>query len=195
MGKPITLFSLDDFLAWEATRPERHEFHDGEIFAMVGGRRIHNELVGNLYSALRLRLRGSPCKAYVESAKLQIGTSTIVYPDIFVTCDAQDLRTEQLFRSPTLVVEVLSPSTQRYNRGAKFTLYRQIASLREYVLLDPETREVQVYRRNEVGLFTVHDQSGEAIVRLESLGLEVSADEVFDGLDPAVPIEPPPDDG
>lgn len=86
----------------------------------------------------------------MQSAKVQAGDA-ILYPDVFVTCDAADLRTEQIFTAPTLIVEVLSPSTQAYDRGLKFTLYRRLASLREYLLVDPDTRELQLFRRSAGG--------------------------------------------
>ena len=191
MRKPKTSFSVEDYLAWEEQQPERHELYRGETYAMVGGRRMNGIVTVNLASALRSALRGSPCRVFVGSMKLRIASDTIVYPDLFVTCDANDLRTEQVFVAPTVVAEVLSPSTQNWDRGGKFTLYRGVSTLREYVLIDPETREVQLYRRNSVGFFTVHDCTGEAAIRLESLDCELSADEVFEGLDPPIPIAAP----
>ena len=121
---PQAKMSLEAFLAWENAQPERHEFHRGEVFAMVGARRAHGRVVSNLNRRLNEKLEGSPCQAFAETMKLQIGADTILYPDIFVTCDKADLATEVIFRAPTVVVEVLSPSTQGYDRSQKFALYR-----------------------------------------------------------------------
>ena len=184
MGQPQPKLSLDQFLAWEDEQPERHEFVQGEVFAMVGARRVHNLVAGNLFATLRQVLKGSPCRAFIESAKVQ-ADDAILYPDVFVTCDAADLRTEQIFTAPTLIVEVLSPSTQAYDRGLKFTLYRRLASLREYLLVDPDTRELQLFRRGADGLFTLHDLTGAAAVEFASLGVTLAADDIFDGLDGA----------
>ena len=185
MGQALPILNLDQFIAWENEQPERHEFVRGEVFAMVGARRIHNEVVGNMYANLRQQLRGTGCKVYAESAKLQSPAGDIFYPDIFVTCDPRDLRTEQIFSAPTVIVEVLSPSTQAYNRGLKFTLYRGLPSLREYALVDPDTREVQLFRRGADGLFTLHDLSGAAQLPFESIGCTVAAEDLFEGIEPA----------
>jgi len=191
MGHALTRTRLTptDFLAWEDTQAERHEFVDGEIFAMVGARRVHNIVAGNLFAELKHQLKGTPCRPFIESAKLQVADD-LFYPDVFVTCDASDLRTEQVFTAPTLIAEVLSPSTEAYDRGLKFTAYRRLASLREYLLIHPDSREVQLFRRGADGLFTLHDLSGQAEVACESIGCRVSAAELFDGLD-ALPGEVP----
>lgn len=184
MGQAQPKLTLDEFLAWENVQSDKHEFVRGETFAMVGARRVHNVLVGNLFAALKQQLRGKPCQPFMESAKLQTADDTLLYPDVFVTCDPQDLRTDQIFRAPTFIAEVLSPSTQAYDRGLKFTLYRQLASLREYLLVDPDTREVQLFRRGADGLFTLHDLTGAAQVHFTSIGCDISAADLFEGLTP-----------
>jgi len=184
MGQAQPRLTLDEFLVWENAQSDKHEFVHGEMFAMVGARRVHNVLVGNLFAALKQQLRGKPCQPFMESAKLQTADDTLLYPDVFVTCDPQDLRTEQIFRAPTFIAEVLSPSTQAYDRGLKFTLYRQLASLREYLLVDPDTREVQLFRRGADGLFTLHDLTGAAQVSFTSIGCDITSAELFEGLTP-----------
>lgn len=184
MGQALTKLSLQEFLDWENQQPERHEFHRGEVFAMVGARRVHGRVSLNVAYSLTRQLKGSPCQVFAESMKIKIGTDTMLYPDVFVTCDAADLRTEQVFTAPTVVVEVLSPSTQSYDRGSKFTLYRSLPSVREYMLVDPDTREVQLFRRGADGLFTLHDMTGREQIRLDSVGCELLASDVFDGVEP-----------
>ena len=151
---------------------------------MVGGRRTHGRAVLNLATQLNLQLRGTPCQVFSESMKIQIAADTILYPDLFVTCDKTDLATDIIFRAPTLVIEVLSPSTQAYDRSQKFALYRQLASLREYILVDPDTRRVEGFRRSEDGLWVLHDMSQDHAMTCASVGCEVALAEVFYGMDP-----------
>jgi Uma2 family endonuclease len=178
--------SLEAYLAWEEDQVDRHEFFRGEVFAMVGGRRSHGRVVSNLNRRLAEALDGSPCQVFAETLKVQIGEDTVLYPDIFVTCDKADLATDRIFTAPTLVVEVLSPSTQAYDRSQKFALYRRIPALQEYILVDPDTRRVEGFRRGADGLWVLHDMSDGDTLEAACLGLRVPLAEVFAG------IEPPP---
>ncbi|HYN62137.1 MAG TPA: Uma2 family endonuclease [Rubrivivax sp.] len=186
MGSPLPGLTLEDFLLWENEQPDKHEFYKGEVFAMVGGRRVHGRVVANLTSALINALRGSPCQVFAGSMKVQPADDTILYPDLFVTCDAADLRTDMIFRAPKLVIEVLSPSTQAYDRSLKFALYRRMASLQEYLVVDPDTRRTEGFRIGADGLWVLHDMSERSAVSLASIGCEISMTDVFDG------VEPPP---
>jgi Uma2 family endonuclease len=184
MGLPLQRLSLEDFLAWENVQPDRHEYCRGEVFAMVGGRRSHGRVIMNLGRRLSEGLDGSPCQAFAESMKIEIADDTILYPDIFVTCDKADLATDMIFRAPTLVIEVLSPTTQANDRSQKFALYRRIASLKEYVLVDPDTRRVEAFRRNAEDQWVFHDMSQDDAMALPCLGLSVPLAQVFDGIEP-----------
>ncbi len=181
---PQPRISLEAYLEWENAQVDKHEFYQGEVFAMVGGRRVHGRVVSNIGGELRSRLKGSPCQVFAESMKVQIGADTVLYPDVFVTCDNADLATDLIFRSPTLVIEVLSPNTQSYDRSQKFALYRRIASLREYILVDPETSRVDGFRRDEKGQWVLHDMSDGSDLEAASIGVSVPLAEVFDGVDP-----------
>ena len=177
--------TLEEFLAWENQQPTRNEFHRGEVFAMVGGRRQHGRVISNLVRRLGNLLDSSACQVFSESMKVQIGDETILYPDVFVTGDKADLSTEMIFRSPTLVVEVLSPSTQAYNRSQKFALYRRLASLQEYILIDPETRRVEGFRRNAADQWVLYDMSQDEAMACASIACSVPMAQIFDGMDPA----------
>jgi Uma2 family endonuclease len=185
MGVPLQKLTLADFLAWENAQVEKHEFHRGEVFAMVGGRRSQGRVILNLARQLMNRMDGSPCQVFADSMKLQIADDTILYPDVFVTCDKADLATDQIFRAPTLVIEVLSPSTQAYDRSQKFALYRRIASLQEYVLVDPDTRRVESFRHNAAGEWVFHDMSADEAMLLPCIDARIALADVFDGVDPA----------
>ncbi len=177
--------TLDDFLTWENAQPERHEFYRGEVFAMVGARRAHGTVVGNLMREIGNRLKGSPCRPFTDGMKIQIADDTILYPDVFVTCDKADLATDMIFRAPTVVFEVLSHSTQAYDRSQKFALYRRLPALKEYVLIDPETRRVEAFRVDANGLWYLNDMSDGTLLHVPALAIELPLSEVFDGVDPA----------
>ena len=185
MGMPGHKLSLEEFLAWENAQPERNEYHRGEVFAMTGARRAHGRVVGNLMRHLGNQLEGSPCQVFAESMKLQIADDTILYPDVFITCHPADLATELVFRAPSAVIEVLSPTTQAYDRSKKFALYRRLPSLKEYVLVDPDTRRVESFRVGPGGLWTLHDMSETPSLVLESPPCIVRMDDLFAGVDAA----------
>jgi Uma2 family endonuclease len=185
MAVPAEKLTLSDYLAWENQQTGRHEFYRGEVFSMVGVRRIHGKVVLNLAIAISNQLKGSSCEVFVESLKLQVAEDAVFYPDLFVTCDRSDLATDMIFRKPKLIVEVLSDSTQAYDRGLKFAAYRQIEELREYVLIDPQQRVIEVFRRNERNVFELHDQTGTAALHLTSVDLHVAMADVFNGVDAA----------
>ena len=176
--------TLDEYLSWENAQPDKHEFHEGEVFAMVGARRIHGRVVSNLNRRLSQALEGTPCQVFSETMKVQIAEDTILYPDVFVTCDKADLATEMIFRAPTVVVEVLSPSTQAYDRSQKFAPYRRIPALKEYLLVDPDSRRVEAFRRSADDLWVLHDMSEEDTVEVASIECRVAMAEVFAGIDP-----------
>ncbi|MBK1688143.1 Uma2 family endonuclease [Rubrivivax gelatinosus] len=180
---PKPKLSFEAYLAWENQQPERHEFHRGEVFAMVGARRVHAVVVHNLAREIGNRLKGSGCRAFSESAKVQIGDDTVLYPDVFVTCDKIDLATDIVFRSPLLVIEVLSPATESYDRSRKFALYRRIPSLREYLLVDPDSRRVEAFRRDAAGQWFIHDMSESDTLEAASLDCRITMAEVFDGVE------------
>lgn len=181
MVQPLQKMTLDAYLAWEAGQADKNEFYQGDVYAMVGARRVHGLVTGNVFAAIKRQIKGSPCLAFVEGMKVQANANSVFYPDVFVTCDAADLKTDYLFKAPIVVVEVLSDSTQAFDRGLKFAAYRQIAALKEYVLIDPDTRVIEVYRRGADGLFTLNDFTNQARFDLTSIQCELAAADVFEG--------------
>ncbi len=184
MGIPASKLTLAEYLDWENQQPDKNEFYRGEVFAMVGTRRVHGRIVNNLSRLLGNQLLGSPCQVFTEGMKVQIADDTIFYPDLLVTCDRADLSTDMIFRSPKLVIEVLSPSTQAYDRGLKFAVYRRLPSLEEYVLVDPDTRRVEAFRCNPQGQWVLHDMSDGPVFAAASIDCSVPMEQVFDGVDP-----------
>jgi Uma2 family endonuclease len=191
-ARTLPRFTLESYLAWEDAQPQRHEFYRGEIFAMVGARRVHGTVVGNLVREFGNQLRGSPCRAFHEGMKVQVGDDTVLYPDVFVTCDKADLVTDHIFKAPSVIVEVLSPSTQGYDRGWKFDQYRRIETLQDYMVIDPDTWRLEAFRRNAHGEWMLVDMNDAQVLDVPAFGLRVPFAEVFDGIGPpSDPSKPP----
>ena len=176
--------TLQEYLDWENAQEGRHEFVQGSVLAMTESGRIHGRVLLNLASHLAAALAGTRCQVFITSMKVQTAEDTVLYPDVFVTCDAADLATDQIFRAPTLVIEVLSPSTQAYDRSHKFALYRRISALMEYVLVDHDTHRVEAFRRNAAGEWVLHDMSDDDAFVATSLDLSIAMTDVFAGIDP-----------
>ncbi|MEX8521115.1 MAG: Uma2 family endonuclease [Leptothrix sp. (in: b-proteobacteria)] len=179
---------LPAFLDWEARQPERHEFIAGDVFAMTGARATHNLIAGNLYIALRQALRGTPCRTHIEGMKVHVqAADAVLYPDVFVTCDAADLSAaaELHKTAPKLVVEVLSDSTAAYDRGRKFEIYQQLPSLQEYLLVESDRMHADLFRRNADGLWVLHPAGPQATVVLASVGLEITMAAIYEDAQPA----------
>lgn len=141
-----------EYLEWEAQQPLKHEYLHGIAYAMTGGTIPHNDIALNLATALRPHLRSRGCRVNVADVKVQVASNgPYFYPDVVVSCDAQDQRARKLIQSPCLIVEILSPGTAGFDRGEKFKAYRRLSSLQEYVLIDSETRSIDCYRRNDRG--------------------------------------------
>lgn len=138
--------SVDDYLAFEQTSKIRHDLVDGCLYAMTGASDRHEELTANLLAILHSHLKGSGCRVYGSNLKIRIGDD-FLYPDLFVRCATE--RGDPFFKTdPTLVVEVLSPSTQEYDRGDKRLAYQSLATLQEYVLVAQDTPAVEIHRRS-----------------------------------------------
>ncbi len=175
-----------DFLNWDATQTLRHEFVDGEVFAMAGASETHVTLALNIAMALRVHLAGTACRTFITDMKLHVQVSDkYFYPDVMVTCNAADAADPLVKREPVLLVEVLSPATEGFDRGAKFAAYRSLDSLREYLLIDPNTRRAELYRKGEDGLWVLHAGDKNEGVVLASVDLNISAQKLWAEL-PAV---------
>lgn len=173
-------FTAADYLAWEALQAERHEYIDGEVFAMAGAEDRHVTVSMNLAFALRQHLSGSPCRTYMSDMRLHVAAAnSYFYPDVLVTCSALDLVSPMVKTEPKLIAEVLSPSTAAYDRGLKFSHYRRIASLEEFVLIDLDTRSTDCYRKGADGLWVLHPFARGEAVSLASVALELSAAQLF----------------
>lgn len=181
-----TEMSTRDFIDWENAQSDKHEFLAGEVFAMVGARRVHVIVAGNCFALLKQHLRGGPCSAFMADMKLEIAAARAVfYPDVLVTCHPEDLGAETVMRHPKVVIEVLSDSTAAHDRGEKFAAYRRLDSLEEYALVDPDRRTVEVFRRMPGGDWLLAASEADRGLILHSLGFAAPPEAVFEDLDQA----------
>jgi Uma2 family endonuclease len=177
--------TADQFLGWDAEQSIRHEFVDGEVFAMAGAEDRHVTVAGNVYMALRQHLSGTPCRSFMSDMKLRVAAAnSVFYPDVMVTCSAADQASALVKAEPKLLVEVLSPSTAAYGRGEKFSRYRQLPSLQEYALVDIDSRRSDVYRKGADGLWVLHPFEADEGLALSSVDLRLGAAVLFAEVEP-----------
>lgn len=183
--QPKSQLTFEDWLEAErASLEERTEYVAGEVFAMTGASVEHNAIVVNIASELRTQMKGRPCQVYANDLKVRIRPADAgKYPDLIALCGEhqfQDGRRDVLL-NPSLIVEVLSDSTEAYDRGKKFSIYRQIPSLREYLLVSQHQVLVELYSRADDGRWTLADFSAPTDrVPLPSVGCTLSLAEVYD---------------
>ena len=186
----VTRATYAEYLALEARGKDKHEFLCGEIFAMAGGTPEHGAVAMAVGSELRVSLRGRPCRVYSSDVRVRVqDTGLTTYPDVSVVCGQLETAPgdPDAITNPVLLVEVLSESTEAYDRGAKAAHYRRIPSLREYLLVDPRERVAEVQRRNEQGVWEIHEARPGQQVELLSLGVRLDVDAVLEN-----PLEVPP---
>jgi Uma2 family endonuclease len=171
-----------DYFEWEAQQELRYEYFDGEVFAMAGGLLPYADIALNIASLLRAQLQGR-CKVRNSDAKVGITEDgPFVYPDVSVSCDERDRTAQRFSRYPCLIVEVVSPGTEAYDRGGKFTLYRRLDSLKEYVLVGSETKTVEVFRRNSDGSWAFIPYGLGETIELASLGIRVPMEAIYEAV-------------
>jgi Uma2 family endonuclease len=198
MGLPVArkFYTIREYLESEATARFRSEYHDGEILAMAGGTFRHSAIVMNTGSALLTRLRGTPCRPMDSNLRVRIPSlRSYVYPDLSIVCgpakfDADDPR-QTTITNPRVVIEVLSETTEAYDRGRKFELYRELESLEEYVLIAQDEPLVDTFRRTPDGNWHRESFRGpDATAAITSLGLSIPLAELYANSDPDNPASP-----
>jgi Uma2 family endonuclease len=173
------LMTAAEYLAWEPTQEGRHEYWDGEVVAMSGGTRNHNRISLNFSKLLDDALLNRNCDVYISDVKVQVELGRkYFYPDVVVTCDDSD-NDPQYVRFPCLIIEVLSPSTEAIDRGAKFAKYRQFLAFKEYVLVNTSEPKIEVFRRNDRGQWVLSEYNLEDRLHLESIDLEISVADLY----------------
>ncbi|NET36785.1 MAG: Uma2 family endonuclease [Cyanothece sp. SIO1E1] len=177
-------FSPQEYLALEQENAIRHEYRCGLVYAMAGGSDAHSRLSINFLTALNLHLRDGDCQFFSGDVKVNYADAFFYYPDAFVTCDSRDGEDRYVKRYPKLIAEVLSPSTEEFDRGEKFQDYQSLDSLEEYVLIAQDKVQVECRRRVtavsdqwETKIYSAGDQ-----VLLQSIGLEIAIAELYRGV-------------
>lgn len=174
------VFSPLDYLEWEKTGELKHEYLDGEVFAMAGASDAHVTAALNIAAILRNHVRGGPCRTYVADMKVRVeAVNAFFYPDVMVSRDARDSG-EYFKNHPILIVEVLSPSTAAFDRGRKFAAYRTLESLNEYLLVDTDAVSVELFRRDSEGRWVLYPYDAEGVVALDSVGLNIPVAAVYE---------------
>jgi Uma2 family endonuclease len=175
----------EEYLKLEEKSDIKHEYIDGYAYAMAGAIDSHVTISGNLFSMLRSHLRGSGCRVYIADMKARIESiNRYFYPDVMVTCDRRDRETSQYKQFPCLIVEVLSDSTEAFDRGDKFADYQQFESLREYVLINAKRQRVECFRRNSEGLWVLQSYTAESgMFQLQSIEFEGTMEALYEDVE------------
>jgi Uma2 family endonuclease len=173
----------EEYFVWEEKQLLRHEYLNGEVYAMSGRTQNHGRIASNIIFIVKGHLRGGGCQVGNSDCRVNIlETKDYVYPDVSVTCENSDRTATQAIHYPCLIVEVLSPSTANYDRGDKFRLYRHNPSLQDYVLVDAEKIAIDLYRKNDRGNWEIFNyQSGDNI-ELRSINLSFPIESVYEDI-------------
>jgi len=178
-----TLYSAEEYLVMERSALYKNEFCDGQIYAMTGASRKHNLVAVNIAAELHNQLKKRPCEAYLGDMRVKAAEArSYHYPDIAVVCGTpqfEDAHVDTLL-NPTLLVEILSPSTEAYDRGGKFNHYRKIATLREYLLVSQDQPSIERYVRQQDAWLLTEAVGLEASMSLDSINCVLSLREVYD---------------
>ncbi|KZL49462.1 Uma2 family endonuclease [Nodularia spumigena CS-591/12] len=173
--------SPEEYLEIEKSSPIKHEYIQGQIYAMAGASDAHVTITANLVTLLRNHIRGTGCRLYVADMKVRIESLNIFYyPDIMVTCDQRDTSFEYFKRYPSLIIEVLSPSTEALDRGDKFSDYQELETLQEYVLISQNRPRVDCFRRNTEGRWELYSYRGNQELQLNTLNFSGSLTDVYE---------------
>jgi Uma2 family endonuclease len=176
-------YTIEEYLEMEKASTEKHEYFQGEIFTMSGAGDNHNEIFSNVFIEIGNKLKGKPCRPYGSDKRMNIPENTLfTYPDISVYCNGLthsefDDDTSIL---PTVIIEILSPSTKNYDRGKKFTLYKNIPSLKEYIMIDSESVWVQSFYIDDENNWKLneHREISDTLT-LISMGFDVALSDIY----------------
>ena len=178
--------SIEDYLEMENASTEKHEYYKGEIFAMSGAKVPHNVIAGNLFISLGQKLKGKKCKPYNSDQRIHIRSNTLfTYPDISIICGEIITLNNDNYNvlNPSVIIEVLSKSTKNYDRGEKFKLYRDIPTLKEYILADSESVHVEIFRLNESNHWELEEYDFiEDILFIKVIDEKILISEIYEGV-------------
>ena len=188
MAQPAVKYLTEkEYLAFERSALDKHEYYQGEIFAMSGASFKHNLIESNLRGLLNNFLKGKKCREFGSNLRIHIPSNTLyTYPDIIVICDDPVFVDNEFdtITNPAIIIEILSPSTSNYDRGSKFELYRDILTLKEYVLIDSKKVHVVVYTKNNDKTWTLSEtKKSSDNINLHSIDFTSLVADIYDGFE------------
>lgn len=181
-------FTPEEYFAWEEQQLEKHELIDGQVYplgihAMTGGSKNHSLLAARLITLFSNHLEESECETATSDLRINIvGTNNYTYPDVSVTCDERDKNSNQHITYPCLIVEVLSKSTEAYDRGSKFRLYQNNPALTDYLLVSSTNIEIDLYHKNDAGDWLIINYKSGDTIHLKSINLSFPIEKIYRGL-------------
>ncbi|NJR68086.1 MAG: Uma2 family endonuclease [Synechococcales cyanobacterium CRU_2_2] len=184
--RPRPMMTPAEYFIWEEQQDLRYEYIDGEVYGMTGGSLAHSGIGVNIVAIFRAHLRGSQCRVFNSDGKVGISTEgPFTYPDISVTCDDRDKTAQNYIAYPTLIIEILSPGTEGYDRGGKFALYRQLSSLKEYGLISSTSIAIDIFGLNLAGKWELSSYGSGDEVQFITLDLTLPIEQVYEDLNVA----------
>jgi len=178
--------SIEEYLKMENAADEKREYYKGEIFAMSGAKVPHNAISGNIFGILFNKLKGKKCKPFNSDQRIHVPSNTLfTYPDISIICGEIITLNNDDYNvlNPTVIIEVLSKSTRNYDRGEKFKLYRDIKTLKEYILVDSVSIHLEVFRLNESGHWELEEYNAPAdTLLIKSINEDILLSDIYDGV-------------
>jgi Uma2 family endonuclease len=172
--------SVEEYLKIDEDSYEaRYEYIDGDIRMLAGGTNNHSKIAGNITTILNNLLSESTCSVYTSDGRVQLSASRYVYPDITVSCDEREQGDDKTLLYPRLIVEILSPSTEAYDRSNKLRYYRECPTIQEYMLVDTQQPFIEVFRREENNFWTYRAFESDDIVELACLDVRFPVSEAY----------------
>jgi Uma2 family endonuclease len=193
VAQPVQRMTPEEYLAFERASAERHEFVGGEVFAMAGASLNHITITSNGNASLHAQLRRTPCRVLTNDLKVRFRVRDYVYPDLTIVCGEPEFHdTERdVVINPTVIIEVLSDSTETYDRNKKFSLYKAIPTVQEVLLIAQDRPRIEQYRRQDGEVWLYRDVIGlDGVIALPAVGATLALADVYE----RVTFEPDPDD-
>jgi Uma2 family endonuclease len=195
VSQPKPFYTPEEYLALERAAEYRSEYLDGEIFAMSGASEAHNLIAGNIFWHLKSQFRGRSCRAYMSDVRVRVSPNRMyTYPDVVAVCGPREFADDQhdTLLNPKVIFEVLSPSTEAYDRGEKFSRYWRLASLTDYVLVAQDQMRVEHFVRQGDGWFVTAAGAPDETVRLESIDAELTLAAIYEDVEFPAPAADDP---
>ncbi len=182
--KETLKLSPEEYLAQEKTNLLKHEYINGEVYEMAGASSAHVTITGNIFFLLKNHLRGSGCRVYIADMKVRIDeVNAFYYPDVIVTCSQSDRNLDYYKKDPQIIVEVLSDSTESFDRGDKFADYRQLESLQEYLLISQHKKRVDLFTKTDHNSWELTSFSEEENIYIKSIDFTCSVTDLYEDID------------